>query len=58
MKRLFIQYNKIKEAEVGRQMKEGDMCRKPGRDHFGDVDTDRRLILKWIFKKYIHGARL
>jgi len=32
-------------------MTEGEVGRKlEGRDHLGDVVTDRRLILKWVFK--------
>jgi hypothetical protein len=24
-------------------------------DHFGDLDTHRRIILKWFFKKFYKG---
>jgi hypothetical protein len=42
-------------------MKEGEVVRKlEGRDHLGNEVTDRRLILKWIFKNtyMVQGCEL
>ena len=27
------------------------------RDHWGDPDVDGRIILRWIFKKWVVGTR-
>ena len=33
------------------------LVKKPeGRDHWGDQDVDWRIILRWIFRKWVVGG--
>jgi len=29
---------------------------KPERDHWGDLDVDERIILRWVFRKWDVGV--